>query len=140
MARAPARSRPLPWTRAALRTGAHWIGKLDVGQSRWTMIAVPIPGGPGIAVHTGAWLALMLGLLVSGIAAAYIWSVGRHGQRLQVANMQLDQTLGTLNIVNGELSAALKNMAQGFIMFDSRPGSPFTMSATSRCTECLARS
>jgi PAS domain S-box-containing protein len=109
-----------PLDRAALRTGAHWIGKLDVGQSRWTMIAVPIPGGPGIAVHTGAWLALTLGLLVSGIAAAYIWSVGRHGQRLQVANMQLDQTLGTLNIVNGELSAALKNMAQGFIMFDSQ--------------------
>jgi PAS domain S-box-containing protein len=109
-----------PLHRAALRTGAHWIGKLDVGQSRWTMIAVPIPGGPGIAVHTGAWLALTLGLLVSGIAAAYIWSVGRHGQRLQVANMQLDQTLGTLNTVNGELSAALKNMAQGFIMFDSQ--------------------
>ena len=109
-----------PLHRAALRTGAHWIGKLDVGESRWTMIAVPIPGGPGIAVHTGAWLALILGLLVSGIAAAYIWSVGRHGQRLQVANSQLDQTLGTLNTVNGELSAALKNMAQGFIMFDSQ--------------------
>jgi diguanylate cyclase (GGDEF)-like protein/PAS domain S-box-containing protein len=109
-----------PLHRAALRTGAHWIGKLDVGESRWTMIAVPIPGGPGIAVHTGAWLALILGLLVSGITAAYTWSVGRHGQRLQVANSQLDQTLGTLNTVNGELSAALKNMAQGFIMFDSQ--------------------
>ena len=84
------------------------------------MIAVPIPGGPGTAVHTGAWMALIFCLFVSAIVAAYIWLTGRHGQRLQMANTQLDQTLGTLNTVNDELSAALNNMAQGFIMFDSQ--------------------
>jgi diguanylate cyclase (GGDEF)-like protein len=113
----PAPIEPLP--RAALSSGPHWIGKLDVGDALWTMIAVPIPGGPGTAVHSGAWLAL-LGLLAGGIVAAYIWSTGRHGQRLETANRKLDQTLGTLNTVHGELSAALKNMAQGFIMFDSQ--------------------
>ena len=107
-----------PLARSALRIGAHWIGKLDVGEFRWTMIAVPIPGGPGIAGHTGAWMALIFGLLLSALVAAYTWSTGRDGQRLQIANTQLDQTLGTLNTVNDELSAALNNMAQGFMMFD----------------------
>jgi diguanylate cyclase (GGDEF)-like protein len=109
-----------PLARSALRIGAHWIGKLDVGESRWTMIAVPIPGGPGTAGHTGAWMALIFGLLLSALVAAYTWSTGRDGQRLQIANTQLDQTLGTLNTVNDELSAALNNMAQGFMMFDSQ--------------------
>jgi diguanylate cyclase (GGDEF)-like protein len=109
-----------PLARGALRAGAHWIGKLDIGESRWTMIAVPIPGGLGAAGHTGAWMALIFGLLVSAIVAAYIWSTGRHGEHLQTANRQLDRTLGTLNTVNDELSAALNNMAQGFVMFDSQ--------------------
>ena len=72
-------------------------------------------------------MALIFGLFVSAIVAAYIWATGRHGQRLQIANTQLDQTLGTLNTVNDELSArnlevdtALKNMVQGFIMFDAQ--------------------
>jgi diguanylate cyclase (GGDEF)-like protein len=107
---------PLP--RSALRAGPHWIGKLDVGESRWTMIATPIPGGPGTANHSGAWMALIFGLVVSAMVVIYIWSTGRHGKRLQIANAQLDQTLGTLNTINDELSVALNNMAQGFIMFD----------------------
>jgi diguanylate cyclase (GGDEF)-like protein/PAS domain S-box-containing protein len=65
-------------------------------------------------------MALIFGLFVSAIVAAYIWATGRYGQRLQIANAQLDQTLGTLNTVNDELSAALNNMVQGFIMFDSQ--------------------
>jgi diguanylate cyclase (GGDEF)-like protein len=107
---------PLP--RSALGAGRHWTGALQVGDARWTMIAVPIPGGPGTAIRSGAWMALILGLFVTVIVVAYIWSTGRHGQRLQIANAQLDHTLGTLSTVNDELSAALNNMVQGFIMFD----------------------
>ncbi len=39
---------PLP--RDAIFGGPHWTGVLDIGDARWTMIAVPIPGGPGIPV------------------------------------------------------------------------------------------
>ena len=116
------RLRPVPiepLSRTALSAGPQWTGTIQIGDARWTMIAVPIPGGPGTAVHSGAWIALIFCLFVSGIIVAYIWLTGRHGQRLQIANAQLDHTLGTLNIVNDELSAALNNMAQGFIMFDS---------------------
>jgi diguanylate cyclase (GGDEF)-like protein len=116
-----------PKPRSALSAGPHWTGTLRVGDARWTMIAVPIPGGPGTIVRSGAWMALIFGLFVTAIVVAYIWSAGRYGRRLQVANGQLDQTLGALHTVNEELSArnlqvdsALKNMVQGFIMFDAQ--------------------
>jgi diguanylate cyclase (GGDEF)-like protein len=116
-----------PLARAALGVGPHWTGTLQLGDVRWTMIAVPVPGGPGTAIRAGAWMALIFGLFVTAIVAAYIWATGRHGQRLQTANTRLDQTLGTLNTandelytVNDELSAALNNMVQGFIMFDAK--------------------
>jgi diguanylate cyclase (GGDEF)-like protein len=109
-----------PEPRFALSAGPHWTSALRVGDARWTMIAVPIPGGPGTIVRSGAWMALFFGFFVTAIVVAYIWSTGRYGRRLQVANGQLDQTLGALNTVNDELSAALNNMVQGFIMFDSR--------------------
>jgi diguanylate cyclase (GGDEF)-like protein len=123
---------PLP--RAALGARPHWTGTLDVGDARWTMIATPIPGGPGIATHTGAWMALLGCLFVSAIGSGYIWTTGSHAQRLGIANTQLDQTntqldqtLGALKTVNEDLSArnlqanaALNNMVQGFVMFDSQ--------------------
>jgi diguanylate cyclase (GGDEF)-like protein/PAS domain S-box-containing protein len=109
-----------PQPRSALSAGPHWTGALRVGDARWTMIAVPVPGGPGIVVRSGAWMALIFGLFVTALVVAYIWSTGRYARRLQVANGQLDHTLGTLNTVNDELSAALNNMTQGFIMFDSQ--------------------
>jgi diguanylate cyclase (GGDEF)-like protein len=115
------RSVPIdPQPRSALSIGPHWTGALRVGDAHWTMIAVPIPGGPGNVVRSGAWMALIFGLFVTALVVAYIWSTGRHGRRLQIANGRLDQTLGTLNTVNDELSAALNNMVQGFIMFDSQ--------------------
>ena len=115
-----------PAPRAVIEAGPHWTDTIPVGDVRWTMIAVPIPGGPGGADRHDAWMALLFGLFVSAIGAAYIWASGRDGERLQIANAQLDRTLGTLHIVNDELSArnleidaALNNMTQGFIMFDA---------------------
>jgi CHASE1-domain containing sensor protein len=65
-----AATEPLP--RAALSAGPHWTGTLHVGDARWTMIAVPIPGGPGTAFHLGAWIALILCLFLSAIVASYL--------------------------------------------------------------------
>ena len=63
-------------------------------------------------------MALFFGLFATTMVVGYIWSTGRHGQQLLIANRQLDHTLGTLSTVNDKLSAALNNMVQGFIMFD----------------------
>jgi len=101
-------SRPLPieaLSRASITAGLHWTGELNPGDSWWTFIAAPSPGGPEIASHNVAWLVLAAGLLVSAVAVAYIWTTGRFARHLQAANTQLD--------------AALSNMSQGLCMFDS---------------------
>jgi diguanylate cyclase (GGDEF)-like protein/PAS domain S-box-containing protein len=95
--------------------------------------------GVGIALSTGgffalahraapyenAWLVLIGGLLLTGIAVAYISASGRYTRRLEAANKQLDLTLGSLNSVNDQLraqntrfDAALNNMTQGLCFFD----------------------
>ena len=117
------RSRPGPVEakpRNTLIAGPHWTGSLEIGDARWTMIAVPIPGGPGIPVHTGAWTSLIAALLVTAIIAGYIWATGRHAQRLEVANKQLDVANYELSIRNLQVDAAINNMIQGFIMFDAQ--------------------
>jgi diguanylate cyclase (GGDEF)-like protein len=91
-------------TRAEVTAGVHWSGELNPGDSRWTFIAAPIPGGPGIASHNVAWLVLAGGLLVSAAVVTYIWTTRRHARHLESVNMQLD--------------AALSNMSQGLCMFD----------------------
>jgi diguanylate cyclase (GGDEF)-like protein len=101
-------SRPVPigaLSRAEVTAGLHWTGELNPGDSWWTFIAAPGPGGPGSAGRTVAWLVLAAGLLVSAVVVAYIWTTGRYARHLQAANMQLD--------------AALSNMSQGLCMFDS---------------------
>ena len=101
-----------PAPRAVIEAGPHWTDTIPVGDVRWTMIAVPIPGGPGTADRHDAWMALLFGLFVSAIGSAYIWASGRDGERLQIANAQLDRTLGTLHIVNDELSRGTSKSMQ----------------------------
>jgi diguanylate cyclase (GGDEF)-like protein len=101
-------SRPVPivaLSRPEVTAGLHWTGEINPGDSWWTFIAAPSPGGPGIASRNVAWLVLAAGLLVSAVVVAYIWTTGRYARHLQAANTQLD--------------AALSNMSQGLCMFDS---------------------
>jgi diguanylate cyclase (GGDEF)-like protein/PAS domain S-box-containing protein len=124
----PSRDRPVPIAprpRAELLAGPHWTGELRGGDARWTIVETSIPGGPGTP-HETSWIVLAGCLLVSAIVVAYISAAGRHAQRLQAANKQLDQALGALNGVHQQLmeqntrfDAALNNMIQGLVMFDS---------------------
>jgi diguanylate cyclase (GGDEF)-like protein/PAS domain S-box-containing protein len=114
----------LPW--AKLIAGPHWSKDFSVGDAQWLFVAAPIPGGPGTQGRAGAWLVLVGGLLVTAVVVANIWSSGRHAQRLQQSNDHLDRTLGALNVANEQLStqnvrfdAALSNMSQALLMFDS---------------------
>ena len=98
--------------RAALDAGPHWTDALQVGDRKWTLVAVPIPGGPGTPNHFSSWAVLAVGLFVSALVAAYIWLLGRYALRVQMANKQLDEQ-------NTQLDTALSNMTQGLLMFDS---------------------
>jgi diguanylate cyclase (GGDEF)-like protein len=91
--------------RAEVLGGLHWMGELHPGDSRWTFVAVPIPGGPGFTNHSVAWLVLGSILLVTAVVAAYIYATGHHARYLKSANARLD--------------AALGNMSQGLCMFDT---------------------
>jgi diguanylate cyclase (GGDEF)-like protein/PAS domain S-box-containing protein len=125
----PSRARTAPieaQPRAALITGLHRSAEIKVGDVRWTVVAAPIPGGPGTAGHVGSWIVLMGALLVSAVVTAYIWASSRHARRIQAANNRLDQTLAALNVANEQLLAqnvrfdtAISNMSQALLMFDS---------------------
>ena len=105
----PAEPQPL----AKLRAGPNWSIELQVADAQWSMVAVPIPGGPGIANHFAAWLVLVGGLLVTAAVVAYIWAAGRQSVvALKRANAQLSAQ-------NERFDAALQNMFQGLLMLDA---------------------
>jgi diguanylate cyclase (GGDEF)-like protein/PAS domain S-box-containing protein len=98
---------------ASLTAGPNWSTDIRVADGGWKLLVVPIPGGPGIPTHTGAWLVLLGGLLVSGVVTAYIWASGRQSVvALKVANAELSAQ-------NERFDAALSNMLQGLVMLDS---------------------
>jgi diguanylate cyclase (GGDEF)-like protein len=101
-----------PESRDVLVAGPHWTGELRIGDTTWTLLAVPVPNGPAAASHSGSWIVLTSGLLLSVALMAYIWGTAQHAQRLQAANMKLDQN-------NLRTDAAINNMPQGLLMFDS---------------------
>jgi diguanylate cyclase (GGDEF)-like protein len=111
---------------AELTAGPHWSGELPIGDVSWTVVATPIPGSAGLANRGGSWSVLAGGLSFTVLLVSYLWAAGRHQQRLQAANRQLDRTLGALEHANDEMRAqnlrfdtALNNMSQGLVMFDN---------------------
>jgi diguanylate cyclase (GGDEF)-like protein len=113
-------------SRETLESGLHKINEINIGDLRLDLIAAPIPGGPGTPQHGIAWAALLAGLALSAAVARYVWTLGRHTQRLESANAELDEALGALAASRDQLltqnvrfDAALSNMVQGLIVFDS---------------------
>jgi diguanylate cyclase (GGDEF)-like protein len=117
---------PVEPTLAEVTAGPHWSDEIEVGDARWTLVAVPIAGGPGTAGRLGSWIVLIGGLLITAAVVAYFWAAGRHARRLQAANAQLDESLVALNQANEQLraqnirfDAALSNMSQAVLLFDA---------------------
>jgi diguanylate cyclase (GGDEF)-like protein len=75
---------PQPAAQAVLMTGTHWSGELRAGDGRWTLVAIPAPGGKFGLGHDRAWIILIAGLLVSGVVVAYLWASGRYARRVEV--------------------------------------------------------
>ena len=110
----------------SLAARPHWSRDLHVGDARWTFVATPIAGGPGIASRSGSWIILASCLSMTAAAVAYIWASGRQAWQLETANQELDRTVGALNAAHEQLSnqnvrfdAALSNMQQALLMFDA---------------------
>jgi diguanylate cyclase (GGDEF)-like protein len=102
-----------------LAADLHWSGPLSVGDAAWTMVAVPIAGGPVAPSYVRAWIVLICGILLTGAIATYIWRTGKHAERLRTSNHELDLTLGMLSTQNVRFDTAINNIVQGFVMFDA---------------------
>ncbi|TAK48183.1 MAG: EAL domain-containing protein [Xanthobacteraceae bacterium] len=96
---------PQPLPLDTVTAGLHWSGEINVGDAVWKFIAAPIPGGPGTASHAGSLLLLAGCLLITLLVMGYILAAHRHAERIHTKNEQLD--------------AALGNMPQALLMFDS---------------------
>jgi diguanylate cyclase (GGDEF)-like protein/PAS domain S-box-containing protein len=116
---------PSSRTFAEIERALHWTGNLRIADREWTYVASARPGGVGTPSHLGSWLALIGGLLMTAIVAAYLWTVGRTASRLEASNKALDRAVNDLDAANARLrdqnsrfDTALNNMSQGLAFFD----------------------
>jgi diguanylate cyclase (GGDEF)-like protein len=98
--------------RRVVDAGPHWSDGITIGDGEWAFVVRPVPGGPGTPNHVGSWIVLAVALVITALVAGYIWSLGRHSQRIQAANRRLDEQ-------NARFETALTNMSQGLLMFDA---------------------
>jgi diguanylate cyclase (GGDEF)-like protein len=99
-------------SQAQLSAGLHRSFPLEFGDVKWTMVAAPVATGFTFAGHERSAIVLICGLLLSAAATWLLWSMRRHARDVEIAN----DKFATQNI---RFEAALNNMAQGLMMFDS---------------------
>ncbi len=99
-------------SQSQLDAGLHRSFPLDFGDVTWTMVVTPEPSGLMSAAHERSSIVLICGLLLSGAATWLLWSMRRHARDVEIAN----DRFATQNM---RFEAALNNMAQGLMMFDS---------------------
>jgi diguanylate cyclase (GGDEF)-like protein len=84
-----------PKSQSALAFELSWSGEITVGDARWTLVAVPTPGGSTNTRFGRAWIVLIAGLSITGILVAYLWASGRYARNLEAVNkkvLELAQT------------------------------------------------
>ena len=105
--------------------GSTGPANCDIADRDWLYVASPRPGGIGTPSHLGSLIFLLGSLALTGIVAAYLWTVGRNAARLQAGNRALDRAVGDLDAVNARLreqnsrfDTAINNISQGLAFFD----------------------
>jgi len=88
-----------------LTAGPHRSRALNLGDVQWTMVAIPEPLGLVSTGYSRSWIVLFSGLLLSAGLTLFVGNLRRHAQKIRLARDDLD--------------AALTNMVQGLLMFDS---------------------
>ena len=112
--RAQARPALLATTYAVATAGRHFADTLTAGEAHWTIVAVPIPGGPLDIRHDRAWLVLAANLLIGGIALFHVASSSRQADELLHAHEQISslaQTDALTGLMNRRAFADVLNAA-----------------------------
>jgi diguanylate cyclase (GGDEF)-like protein len=77
------RDRPAaPRSKASLTAGPHWASDVGTSGKHWTIV-VPVPRRLIADSHKRAWLIFGVGLLLTGIVAAFMWISLRNARRLE---------------------------------------------------------
>jgi diguanylate cyclase (GGDEF)-like protein len=101
-----------PRSQAQLAGGLYSLFLLNFGDTRWKLMVTPEPGGLNTTGHQRSWIVLICGLLLAGCTTIFTWTMRRDARNLQMANDRFE----TQNL---RFDAALNNMAQGLLMYDS---------------------
>jgi diguanylate cyclase (GGDEF)-like protein len=78
-----------PKSQSVLAAGLNWSGEITVGDVRWTLVAVPTPGGLTSARFGRGWIVLIAGLSITVILVAYLWASGRYARNLEAVNKKV---------------------------------------------------
>ena len=95
-----------------LAVGLHRSIPLDFGDVKWILVVTPEASSFISNGHNGSSIVLVCGLLLSAGLTWSVWGMRRHARNIELANEKFE----TQNI---RFDAALNNMAQGLLMFDS---------------------
>ncbi len=92
-------------SQATFAAGLHRTFPLNFGDVQWKMVVASGPTGLMSSGHERSSIVLIFGLLLSGGLSSFVWAMRRNARKVEIANAALD--------------AALANMSQGLLMFDS---------------------
>jgi diguanylate cyclase (GGDEF)-like protein len=99
-------------SQSQLAAGLHRSFPVNLGDVHWILVAAPEVSSLASTGRERSTIVLICGLLLSGGLTWSIWGMRRHAHNIEVANKKFE----TQNI---RFDAALNNMAQGLMMFDS---------------------
>ena len=91
-------ARPAPLgiqSQARLARVPHWASELSAGDKHWKLVAIPPIRASELGGLDRAWIVLIAGLLVTGLAVTYVWTSIRHVRRIEAATKQVALLAGT---------------------------------------------
>jgi diguanylate cyclase (GGDEF)-like protein len=104
-----------PRSQAQLALELHRSYPVDIGDRQWTMVLTPEPAAASswiVARHQLSTIVLVCGLLLNGALTAFIFTTRRYAQNIETAQTRIARQ-------NVQFDAALNNMTQGLLMYDS---------------------
>jgi diguanylate cyclase (GGDEF)-like protein len=73
----------------------RWSGTLKIGDATWKTLSTPTAGGRLTTNYDRALIVLAAGLVVTAIVGIYMFSMGRHSRRLELANRRVSELAQT---------------------------------------------
>ncbi|HZP69582.1 MAG TPA: diguanylate cyclase [Pseudolabrys sp.] len=100
---------------AELSRKMHRTFPIDIGGRDWTVVITPEPPRPAGFVFSWqeySTIVLVSGFLLSALLAAFVFGIRQSARKLEAANDMIKEQ-------NVRFDAALNNMTQGLLMYDS---------------------